>query len=109
MMRFVLLILSALLCLSVLAPLSAPASAATADMTMDANAAQHDPACPDDCCDDCPDFAQCQMGCAVAVLPGALADGPSTRFMPNEARAIAPYRSAKLPPATPPPRAAAQA
>ena len=106
-MRTVLLILSALLSLSVLAPMSASASVGNTAMTMPAGDAPHDPSCPDDCCEDCPDFTQCQMGCAVAVLPDALTGAPSTRFTPDKAEAIAPHRSAKLPSATPPPRAAA--
>lgn len=105
-MRTVLLILSALLSLSVLAPLTASASVGDTVMAMSASEAPHDPACPDDCCEDCPDFTQCQMGCAVAVLPDQLGSAPPTRFTPDKAEAIAPHRSAKLPPATPPPRAA---
>jgi hypothetical protein len=107
-MRTVLLILSALLSLSVLAPLSGAVSTGNAAMAVSGSDAQHDPACPDDCCEDCPDFTQCQMGCALAVLPDTLADAPPMRFTPNQAEPIAPYRSAKLPPATPPPRAAAR-
>lgn len=108
-MRFVLLILSALLSLSLLAPLSARASAGNAAMTLAASDSPEDPACPDDCCADCPDFTQCQTGCALAVLPDTVAEAVPTRFTPDPAAAIAPHRSAKLRPATPPPRAAARA
>lgn len=107
-MRLMRLFLSAILCLSVLAPLSAPVSASNAAVVLAASEAPEDPACPDDCCDDCPDVTQCQMGCAVAVLPDAFAEAPPLRFAPNPAEAIAPHHSAKLPPATPPPRAAAR-
>ena len=105
-MRTLLLILSALLSLSVLAPLSASASVGDdTAVTIPFSDAPNDPACPDDCCEDCPDFTQCQMGCALAVLPDALTGTQPTRFTPDKAEAIAPHRSAKLPPATPPPRA----
>ena len=107
-MRIMRLFLSALLCLSALAPLSAPASAGNAAIALAASDAPQDPACPDDCCADCPDFTQCQMGCAVAVLPDTVAEAVPTRFTPDPAAAIAPHPSAKLPPATPPPRAAAR-
>lgn len=107
-MRIVLLILSALLSLSVLAPLSASASVGDTAMAMMASDTPLDPACPDDCCQDCPDFTQCQLGCAVAVLPEVQADALPTRFTPDKAEAKATYRSVTLPPATPPPRVAAQ-
>lgn len=107
-MRIVLLILSALLSLSVLAPLSASASVGDPAMAMMASNAPNESACPDDCCQDCPDFTQCQLGCAVAVLPEVQADALPTRFTPTKGSPTTLYRSAKLPPATPPPRVAAQ-
>lgn len=104
-MHLMRLFLSAILCLSVLAPLSAPVSAGNAAVALAVSEAPQDPACPDDCCEDCPGFTQCQTGCAVAVLPDAVTEALPRRFAPDPAEAIAPHRSAKLPPATPPPRA----
>ena len=107
-MRLMRLFLSAILCLSVLAPLSTPVSAVNASVAITVSDAPQDPVCPDDCCEDCPDFTQCQTGCAVAVLPDTFAEALPRRFAPDPAEAIAPHRSAKLPPATPPPRAEAR-
>ena len=107
-MRIVLLILSALLSLSVLAPLSASASVGDTAMTMTASDAPYESTCPDDCCEACPDFTQCLLGCAVAVLADVRADMLPTRFTPEKVEAKAPYRSVTLPPATPPPRVPAK-
>ncbi|WP_073976044.1 hypothetical protein [Erythrobacter donghaensis] len=107
-MRLMRLFLSAILCLSVLAPLSAPVSAGNAAVYLAVSEAPQDPACPDDCCDDCPDFTDCRMGCAMAVLPDRVAEALPRRFTPDPTEAIAPHHSAKLPPATPPPRTAAR-
>lgn len=107
-MRLMRLFLSAILFISVLAPLSTPVSAGNAAVDLAVSEAPQDPACPDDCCEDCPDFTQCQTGCAVAVLPDTFAEALPLRFAPDPAEAIAPHRSAKRPPATPPPRAEAR-
>lgn len=107
-MRLIRLVLYAILCLSVLAPLSVPVSAGNTSVAITVSDAPQDPVCPDDCCEECPEFTQCQMGCAIALLPDAVAEALPLRFTPDPAEAIAPHRSAKLPPATPPPRAAAR-